>query len=303
MPQALYEPLIERDLDAIPEAVREFRSQHSSDELFLALARFAILAYAPSLHGKHSVIAALSAHEARDRFGDQWDELLIEVARYAAETRQPWSEPPILEPPSIGLNQPADISALRDAMAGRNRHAAERWLAARVGDAEEDLLTVAADSFEDGGMTFLLVDAVIKLSRILGEKGKYAALRVAAWDLVSGIPRPWRRSRSLSTAAARPPHSGLVKNAIAEKGSIESVHAVLLYHAAEGNDRVFDYLSSLELKSTNEELPRATGRPIYRLARDYGQHLRAFAIGDEQLQSATKYNLDHGESVADWSFA
>src|SRR5947208_991841 len=53
---ALYERLIERDLDAIPAAVRTFRESHSSDDLFLAVARFAILAYAPSQHAKHAGI-------------------------------------------------------------------------------------------------------------------------------------------------------------------------------------------------------------------------------------------------------
>jgi hypothetical protein len=42
---------------------------------------------------------------------------------------------------------------------------------------------------------------------------------------------------------------------------------------------------------------------VYRLARDYAQTLSAFAIGDEDLISAALYNLEHGPSFADWSFA
>src|SRR6266508_521928 len=109
----LYETLIERDLDSIPAAVRKFRASHSSDDLFLAVARFAILSYAPSQHAKHAVLATLSGHQLRDAYGDRWDELLAECARYAAESRQPWSEPPILEPPAIDADQRRDVDALR----------------------------------------------------------------------------------------------------------------------------------------------------------------------------------------------
>src|SRR2546422_9796499 len=77
---ALYERLIERDLDAIPDAVRTFREPPSSDDLFLAVAGFAILAYAPSQHAKHAVLATLSAFQLRDPYGDRWDELLAECA-------------------------------------------------------------------------------------------------------------------------------------------------------------------------------------------------------------------------------
>ncbi|MFZ2490195.1 MAG: hypothetical protein WA208_01795, partial [Thermoanaerobaculia bacterium] len=86
---ALYESLIERDLDAIPAAVRQFRDDHSSDELFLAVARFAVLAYAPSGHSRHALLACLSARDVRDVAGERFDDLLIECARYAAESRRP----------------------------------------------------------------------------------------------------------------------------------------------------------------------------------------------------------------------
>ncbi|HEY8712292.1 MAG TPA: hypothetical protein VIM68_05430, partial [Thermoanaerobaculia bacterium] len=183
--------MIERDLDAIPAAVREFRASNSSHDLFLAVARFAILAYAPSLHAKHAVIAALSAYEARDACGERWDDLLAECARYAAESRQPWSEPPILDPPRLSAGQRRDVGALRQALAARDRLAAERWLAARLDDneLEPDLFTVAADGFSDQGMQVIVTAAACKLSRILGEQGRYAALRIAVWEIWSAARR------------------------------------------------------------------------------------------------------------------
>jgi hypothetical protein len=74
-----------------PAAARAFADAHSIDELYLAVARFAVLAYAPSMHAKRAVMAVRAAHAFRDF------DLIVECARYAARSRPPWSEPPILE--------------------------------------------------------------------------------------------------------------------------------------------------------------------------------------------------------------
>ena len=302
--------MIERDLDAIPAAVREYRATHSSHDLFLAVARFAILAYAPSLHAKHAVIAALSAYEARDAYGARWDDLLAECARYAAESRQPWSEPPILDPPRVSADQRRDVNALREAVAARDRLAAERWLAARLDDddLEHDLFTVAADGFDDLGMKVIVTAVACKLSRILGEHGRFAALRIAVWEIWSAARRADSQSAPdpLRVGPTSDLRTRLVANAVTESGSIESVQAVFLYDAAKDTnvfDRVSHYLATLPLNEAPTVTPCQIDPPIYRLARDFGQHLRAFASGDERLQSATAYNLEHAPSFADWSFA
>ena len=72
----LYDPLLERDVDGIRAATREYRRDHTSDELFQAVARFALLAYSPSQHGKHAVISCLSARELRGETGERYDDLL-----------------------------------------------------------------------------------------------------------------------------------------------------------------------------------------------------------------------------------
>src|SRR5204863_1729598 len=115
-----YEPLIERDLVAIPGAVQQFRDAHGSEEAWKAVARFAVLAYAPAQHAKHALLCCLSAWEIREQLGARFDDALVECATYAATSRQPWSEPPILDPP------PPDPSAR---LRGADRLEAERWLA------------------------------------------------------------------------------------------------------------------------------------------------------------------------------
>ena len=67
----LYEPLIERELDAIPAAAHAFAAEHSEDELWIAVTRFAVLAYAPSQHAKRAVMACRAAHEVRDELGER----------------------------------------------------------------------------------------------------------------------------------------------------------------------------------------------------------------------------------------
>src|SRR5581483_2975125 len=148
-----YDPLLERDEAGIRAAIREFRRAHSAEELFAAITRFAVFAYAPSQHAKHAVIACLSAWEARDRIGERFDDVLTECAIYAAASRQPWSEAPITDPPALGPDQRGDIEELREAVAASDPLRAERWLAKRSGDPdfERDFFAVAIDDFEDFG--------------------------------------------------------------------------------------------------------------------------------------------------------
>src|SRR5437763_11273792 len=145
----MIESLLERDETRIRAAIREFCESHSTDELFLEVARFAVMAYAPSQHSKHALLACLSAHDIREECGDRWDSLLTECAIYAAQSRQPWSEPPILDPPAVEPDQRGDVEELRAAVAAGDRLRAERWLAKRIDDPvlAHDYFTVAADDF------------------------------------------------------------------------------------------------------------------------------------------------------------
>jgi hypothetical protein len=176
--------------------------------------RFAVLAYAPSQHLKHAVLCARAAYDVRQEMGERWVDLLSECARYAAESRQPWSEPPLLEPPHVDPGQPRTAGELGAAIAAGDRLRAERWLAMRVDDLdlEGDLRSLAT------GDALLMTDAALALIPVLGEKGKYALLRMPVWEMAANPPEP----------AVETPLDVLIARAIEEKGSIDSVRAVLV---------------------------------------------------------------------------
>lgn len=145
MPNEFFEPLIERDLDAIPAAARAFAEEHSVDELYLAVSRFAVLAYAPSMHSKRAVMACRAAHDVREVCGDRWLELVIECARYVADSRPAWSEPPILADEHLPSRDELERNAGDDAL--------------------------------------LMIDTAFALIPILGERGKAALLRMPQLEL------------------------------------------------------------------------------------------------------------------------
>jgi len=280
---ALYEPLIERDLDAIPAAVQAFLGTHSAEELWIAVARFAILAYAPSQHSKRAVMAVRAAHELRDVMGARWPDLLAECARYAAESRQPWSESPPLDPPAADPSQSLDAKELREAIETKDRARAERWLAACADPAGAALRAVAR------GDALLLTDAVLALAPLLGGKGRFALLRVAIWEMLAdNTDEPLIDSLD-----------ALIAQAIANKGSLDSVRKVLLWSAGH-----------------RPAVPPAPMRPLevrplepYRLARDYAQTLLAHAAhlpqhaDVEGFLAAVHGNLERGEGYEDWTLA
>jgi hypothetical protein len=273
-----YEPLLERDLDAIPAAASEFLASHSLEDLWTAVARFAILAYAPSQHAKRVVMAVRAAHELREVMGDGWRDLIVECARYASESRQPWSEPPFLEPPVVDPDQPGTIDELRAAIAAVDRPRAERWLARRVDDAGEDLRAIAR------GDALLVTDSLLALAPLLGDKGRYALLRVAIWEMLAGNDE----------APVTAPLDALIAQTVAKRGSIDSVRNVLLWVASQHTS------------------PSRTGAPLtpYRLSRDYAQTLLAHAAARrlpplhvDPFLAAVHENLEKGEGYEEWSLA
>jgi hypothetical protein len=322
----LYEPLIGRELDAIPAAVRRFREAHSSDELWSAVARFAVLAYAPSQHLKHALLAIHAARHLEPLLGDRFDELLTECAIYAAGSRTPWSEPPIGDPPPLDPDQRADRGELREAVAARDRLRAERWLAARIGDERcaADLFSVATDDFEDYGHKLIVAVAVWRLAEHVPAPARFAALRPAVWELVSyDGPHYSERGASIDSRSL---YARLMARCIADEGSIASAHAIFLLDAAVQasaiaedesiRQRVSDYLSH----DTGEESgydpvasPQPPELPVYRLARDYAQYLKVFELTSrmadseglplDALRSAAAFNLAHAPSFEEWSFA
>ena len=297
-----YQPLIERDLPAIPRAVREFRDAHGSDEAWKAIARFAVLAYAPAQHAKHALLCCLAAWEIRQELGERFDDALVECAIYAATSRQPWSEPPILDPPPV--DRTAD---LREAVRHGDRPQAERWLASHYEDDDfpRHYFAVAADDFEDLGHKLIVANAAWKLADLLGEKGRYAALRVGVWEMVAYRAEPYRERGGAVSADM------LADNMVASRGDLESAHAVFLFDAAKecGQEkRVSDYLASVAAAAPAAGRASApTPLPVYAYARDCGEYLKSHAaakrLGIDRIIAAAWENLEHGPSLEAFSFA
>jgi hypothetical protein len=238
----LYEPLLERDEKGIRAAIREFRRVHTSDELFAAIARFAVLAYAPSQHAKHAVICCRSAWDIRHLLGETFDEVLTECAIYAAGSRQPWSEPPITDPPALDDDQRGDVGELRECVATGDRLRAERWLAKRYRDPDflRDYFAVASDDYEDLGHKLIVAVTAWKLASIFGEHAAYPTLRIGIWEMVA------------YRGDAKPPGGDVVANMIANRGDIESAHAVFHYDALE-QSRVPGPESRVEFNRSSDE--------------------------------------------------
>ncbi|HEV7428123.1 MAG TPA: hypothetical protein VGQ46_17335 [Thermoanaerobaculia bacterium] len=278
-----YEPFIERDLDAIPAAVAEFRTAHSAEETWTSLTRFAVLAFAPSQHSMHALLACLSIWDLREELAERFDDAIVQCAIYAAASRQPWSEPPMLDPPKLEADQRGDPGELREAIAASDRLRAERWLAKRYKDAcfVSDYFAVASDDFEDLGHKLIVASAAMRLAGLLGEKGRYAMLRVGVWEMVgvgSGELGVGSGSGDLESLCR-----ALVANVIANDGDIVSAHAMFLFDAAlQTNDdsvvaRVAGYLSNVNASPTDDTQPAPAAR-VYAFGRDYGACMKAHAI-------------------------
>jgi hypothetical protein len=325
---ALYELLTERDAAAIPRAIEGYVQEHGTAELWRAVSRFAVLAYAPSQHAKHALLCCLAAHDLRTPAGQHFVGLLTECALYAAMSRQPWREAPIGDPPPLTIGQRRDLGEVREAIDAGDRLRAERWLSARMSDPglARDFFTVACDDFSDLGHKLIIAVAAWKLAGLGDGHGRFATLRLAPWEWTAYRgPRFREQGKALDAGdlAAR-----VADRIVAANGSIVSVHALFLYDAAleasaiSGDasieSRVRAHLSA-ELgafETGDEHSLGAThgGVPVYSLARDYGALLQMHAvvarlryrfptIAFDSLIAAAERNLASASSFEEWTFA
>ena len=327
----LYDSFIERDLEAIPPAGLEFRRDHSSEELWQAVTRFAILAYAPSQHAKHALFSCLAAWDLRDVLGSRFDEMVTQCAVYAASSRQPWSEPPILDPPPVDANAPRDANELRQAIAGGDRLRAERWLAARFQDPDfaADFFAVASEDFEDLGHKLIAAVTAFRLAALLGEKGRFAALRVGIWEMVAS--RGATSSRESADVDPSSLATRLVQQMVAQRGEVVAAHRLFLLDSAlqtEDAAVLAQACSSLQAEVDAEPPPpepaqdpgtTASGQAsgdiqVYALARDYGELLKSCAvarrlrerfpsIGAMRIIDAARDHLANAPSSDEFTFA
>ena len=261
------------------------------------MAQFAVLAYAPSQHAKHAMISCLSAWELRENLGSHWDALVTECAIYAATSRQPWSEPPITDPPALERGGRGDIDELRECVETLDRLRAERWLARRYRDRnfERDYFTIATDDFEDLGHKLIVAVTAWKLSKIFPP---FPTLRTGIWEMTA-----YRGS------ARSPVTHDVVERMVASHGDIEAAHAVFVCDAAleTRDEEIIKRVGARDLARPAGEAPAATPFQPYRLSRDCGAYLKSCVVarrlGDARIAEAAKYNLDHAPSLEDFSFA
>jgi hypothetical protein len=299
-----YDAFIERDLDAIPAVIAAFRADHSAEEAWTAVTRFAVLAFAPSQHSKHALLSCLSVWDLRAVLGERFDDAIVECAMYAAASRQPWSEPPMLDPPKLATDQRSHLDELRAAIAASDRLRAERWLASRYTDPDlaHDYFTAASDDFEDLGHKLIVATAAWRLADLLGEKGRYAMLRVGLWEMAAYRGRESGVGGRSTTPDLDSLCASLVTNIAAKGGDIVSAHELFLFDAALQTvddaviRRVCDRLRDINPAPTTDPRRPTPEPPIYRFAHDYGACLKAHAVAN-RLHSRFP-NVDFGDMLA-----
>lgn len=322
----LYEPMLSRDIEPIRVCARRFGQEHGSEGLFRAVSRFALLGASPSQHGKHALISSVAAREIEDELEGRYDELLIECAIYAAQSRLPWSEPPITDPPSVEEDHPDSLQEIRAAIAAHDRLRGEAWLAARLRrpDLARDFFTIAAEDLADFGHKLIVAVSVWKLAQLHQQPKAFAFLRVAVveWTSYSENLRPSGQEEPGDRGSTV---RALVQNVIEQKGALEAFHRLALYDAAmeaarlSGEEsierRVASFLwsgrAARRVRAARGGSAMAPEPPIYPLARDYAEYLKSFAISKRMapwadpntIRAAAKYNRDHAPSFEEWSFA
>lgn len=299
----LYAAMLQRDFDEVRALSAGWLSRGEHDELFDAVSRFTALAYNPSQHGKHALLAAVAAGELRTMAGERWGALLIECAVYAASGRLPWSEAPMFEPPPA---EPGDASmdAIRKAVAGSDLPAAERWLAANldVPSLAVDYFRAASDAPGDSGGPLITAVACWKLSEAQDRHPSWPALRPA---LVEWCGAPRGAEPSAGDPASPSKVAEIVAKLESERGSLEVLHEILLLDAK---------LESKRIASGERGVPFEieVNDAVYPLARDFAAFLlshpaagrlgaRFPEIDPKTILESCRYNLEQS-SWEHWSF-
>lgn len=169
-PAGLLDALLHRNDEQIEVEVRRRAGESGFPAALGTITQFAVLAFAPSEHSRAALfgldaLATLAETLEPDVLQDQ----LVELARYAAATRRPWSEAPITDPPEV-TDADGSSESLAAALASRDRLAAERWIAAA-------LLS------EPSGKRFF--DACATISRDMPDTVRVGA---TAWRIAERIP-------------------------------------------------------------------------------------------------------------------
>ncbi|MFN2237948.1 MAG: hypothetical protein ABR524_01020 [Thermoanaerobaculia bacterium] len=301
----LYAAMLQRDLDEVRELSAAWLAKGEDRDLFDAVSRFTALAFNPSQHGKHAFLAAVAAGELREVLGERWGGLLIECAVYAASGRLPWSEAPMFEPPPAEPGRDATREAIRNAVAVSDLAAAERWLAAKLGESSlaADYFRTAREAPGEAGGPLITAVACWKLSGAQNHHPSWPVLRAA---LVEWCGSP--RGASTPPIDDRDPAERAMAVAAkleAERGSIEVLHELLFLDADLESSRLLSGEPAVALQVEMKD-------SVYPLARDFAAYLLAHPaagrlaarfpeIDPEAILDSCRYNLEHS-SWEDWSF-
>jgi hypothetical protein len=317
----LYEPLLERRIDRIAPTLEQFAREHGPESALTAVLRFAVATFAPSEHALHAMLAAHSAATMPPELRTL--DVLSACATYAAESRLPWSEPPLPDPPPIPEDWTFSEKELDEAVGRGDRLAAEQWLtgAMRAEDFSGQFFSAAARRLDESGHNLVVAVAVWDLAAMAPEEARFQLLRLATWEWTANgmAARPTVRE-----GAGREVFTELFNRFLAERGAIVPFNEIALFDAALattrilGDDRIErSVLQRLERSESGipGELPTARPAPAYRLARDFGEYLKAQAMAPrlesgnlprfdrEAFLDAAAWNLANAPSFEEWSFA
>jgi hypothetical protein len=313
----LIEPLLERDENAIRDAIHLRFERQPAGEALDDIIRFSLLAFAPSQHGIGALLATVAASELLE--ATDAERLVSECAIYAARVRQPWSEAPITDPPNLTAADEGSPEQIARAIDSHDRLAAERWLARilEAADAKARFFDAATADAGDGGQNAIVAVAAWRLASRFPARYRYAALRVATATWTTTAPLQLADAGS-STAEEALAHA--LSRFLTERGSPLAFQGLLAADAArflageelvEAAARVAAVVprgESTQHSAVDDETPLEP----YELSRDFGAWLHCHALAKRwnevseedrrAMIAAAKQNLD-ATSYSEWTFA
>ncbi|MGK2966845.1 MAG: hypothetical protein ACSLFM_14755 [Tepidiformaceae bacterium] len=320
---ALYEALLTRELDKAQELVVQECRESGPESTRDSIMRFAVLAFSPSLHSRGAMYASLAMADLFDRF-ERPSSLLVECARYVGESRVPWSEAPVSDPPRIPDDQSIEDTTIDEAVAAQDLHAAERWLAAAI---ESETLALrffdaASRHAGDEGYGFTTAVTSWRIAERFPDTARFTVLRTAVleWLKARHMPDPSGIAGEAAVAAAMrdyvrsggqpnrfPPLMMLDASRIAEVLVSRPGRYTALFQRYVSAD-VSGGRKLPDRRWSNEDL-------VYRYAADYGFFIQSVPLSErladipaddessERIPDAAFRFLMSSEGFEEWSFA
>jgi hypothetical protein len=318
----LFEAMLYRDRDAIRGAV----TADGSDDpgaLFRDLMRFGVLAFAPSEHGRASFLAVRTAPKL-ELTTAQAAALAYECAVYLADTRPPWSEPPIGDPPPLEAGQRDDQPEIEEAISSGDRLRGEKWLAANLAHEQLPVRFFSA-AIAASGESLLTIPVALALWDVALEVPahvRFSVLRNAVNDwtqhphevrVVSQSNRSWAEAmKPICAVAARGAAT------IFDLQRIVALDAARRLENTAGDalsrGAVAAILSDADDDGGGEErVELKAPPPVYALARDYATYLQLYGMKDLMTELVGReqsirvlnasWQLMQRENFEDWTLA